>query len=108
SPPWINIISSSAKSFTKPLKQLALQPSEPQSSCRQPHKNRPSGRQHVVVHASVRSLINKSVEGQAAFGHPDTRQSAAYHFGYAMVPYSSGTLVGRLKVRVECAKGSNA
>jgi len=38
------------------LKQLALQPSEPQSSCRQPHKNRPSGRQHVVVHASVRSL----------------------------------------------------
>src|SRR5262249_62019180 len=59
SPPWINIISSSAKSFTKPLKQLALQPSEPQSSCRQPHKNRPSGRQHVVVHASVRSLTKQ-------------------------------------------------
>src|SRR5215467_12324067 len=55
SPPWINIISSSAKSFTKPLKQLALQPPEPQTSSRQPHKNRPSGRQHVVVHASVRS-----------------------------------------------------
>ena len=56
SPPWINIISSSAKSFTKPLKQLALQSPEPQTSCRQPHKNRPSARQHVVVHASVRSL----------------------------------------------------
>jgi hypothetical protein len=39
SPPWINIISSSAKSFTKPLKRLALQPPEPQTSCRQPHKN---------------------------------------------------------------------
>jgi hypothetical protein len=36
--PWINIISSSAKSFTKPLKQLALRPPEPQTSCPQPHK----------------------------------------------------------------------
>src|SRR5262245_33055068 len=64
SPPWINIISSSAKSFTKPLKQLALQPPEPQSSCRQPHKNRPSGRQHVVVHASVRSLTLDQPRGK--------------------------------------------
>jgi hypothetical protein len=36
--PWINIISSSAKSFTKPLKQLALQPPEPKTSCGQPTK----------------------------------------------------------------------
>jgi len=42
------------------LKQLALQSPEPQTSCRQPHKNRPSARQHVVVHASVRSLMARA------------------------------------------------
>ena len=53
------------------------------------------------------ALTNKGVEGQAASGHPKTRQWPAYHFGYATVPYSSSTLVGRLNI-VRVAKGSNA
>src|SRR5262249_40841671 len=40
---------------------------------------------------------NKGVEGQAAAGHPKTRLSPAYHFGYSTMPYSSWTLVGRLR-----------
>ena len=53
------------------------------------------------------ALTNKGVEGQAASGHPKTRQSPAYHFGYPTMPYSSWTLVGRINI-VRVAKGSNA
>src|SRR5215472_17422727 len=59
SPPWINIISNSAKSFTKPLKQLACSRLNHKPLAPAP-QNGPSGRQHVVVHASVRGLVAAS------------------------------------------------